>query len=55
MAAWNQNLPALSSLVGDNTFELVAEDVTPSPYNQPPYPPAGDTDTDICTATGIAP
>jgi len=29
--------------------------VTPPPYNQPPYPPAGDTDTASCTVTGIAP
>jgi hypothetical protein len=25
------------------TFRLVAKDVTPAPYNQPPYAPAGDT------------
>ncbi len=49
------NVPALITLVGDNQFTLVAEDVTPSPFNQPPYPPAGDTDTSACTVTGIAP
>ncbi len=53
--AWNQNLPALGTLVGDNIITFVAEDVTPAPYNQPPYPPAGDTDTAFCTVTGIAP
>jgi len=53
--SWNQQLPALPSLVGVNCFLLMAEDVTPPPYNQPPYPPAGETDTASCTATGVAP
>jgi len=52
---WNQNLPALGTLLGDNIFQLVAEDVTPAPFNQTPYPAAGDTDTASCTVTGIAP
>lgn len=52
---WNQNFPAFESLVGDSVFYLVAEDVTPAPYNQPPYPAAGDTATGTCTVTGIAP
>jgi hypothetical protein len=42
-------------VIGCNVARLVVEDVTPSPWNQPPYPPAGDTDTDACTVTGIAP
>jgi hypothetical protein len=50
--SWNQNLPAVSALVGPNTFRLTGQDVTPSPYNQPPYPPAGDTDTDLVVITG---
>ncbi len=29
VASWVQSFPALGSLVGDNTFTLVAEDVTP--------------------------
>jgi len=53
--AWNQHLPALGNLLGGNQFTLVAEDVTPAPYNQPPYPPAGDTATAMCTVTGSAP
>jgi hypothetical protein len=52
---WNQPIPALTTLVGGNLFRLVAADVTPAPYNQPPYPPAGDTDSDTATFTGIAP
>ncbi len=52
---WNQSIPALGTLVGDNIFTLVCEDVTPAPYNQPPYPPAGDAATATCAVTGIAP
>jgi hypothetical protein len=55
VAAWNQNLPALGTLLGENLFRLSAEDVTPAPYNQPPYPAAGDTATAACTVTGVAP
>jgi hypothetical protein len=53
--SWNQQFPALTALVGDNVFTLVLEDVTPVPYNQPPYAPSGDTDTAGCTVTGVAP
>jgi hypothetical protein len=55
VTSWNQPIPALAPLVGDNLFRLVAADVTPAPWNQPPYPPAGDTDSDTATLTGIAP
>jgi hypothetical protein len=53
--SWITVIPALGSLIGETVFSLVAEDVTPAPYNQPPYPLAGDTDTDSCTVMGIAP
>jgi hypothetical protein len=53
--SWNQNLPALGTLIGDNVFTLHVEDVTPPPYNLPPYAPSGGTDTDSCMITGIAP
>ncbi len=52
---WSQTIPALPTLEGLNRFELTATDVTPPPYNLPPYPPAGDTDVDNCTITGVAP
>jgi hypothetical protein len=52
---WSQTIPAVGSVVGDNDFFLEAEDVTPAPYNQPPYPPAGDTATAACSITGAAP
>lgn len=54
-AIWNQTLPALGTVVGANQFTLVGEDVTPAPYNQPPFTPSGDTDSDGCTVTGISP
>lgn len=53
--SWAQNLPALASLAGLNRFTLRVEDVTPAPYNQPPYPPSGDSATSICTVEGIMP
>ncbi len=43
------NLPAFSSLDGENVFTLHAEDVTPAPYNQPPFPPAGAADSHAVT------
>jgi len=52
---WNQNLPGLATLVGTNVFTLIGADVTPAPYNQPPFAPSGDTDTDSCTVTATAP
>jgi len=55
VSAWDQGFPALGSLLGDNQFLLTAYDVTPSPYNQPPHPAAGDTATVVCTVTGVAP
>jgi len=52
---WDQVIPAVGSMVGDSVFTLVVEDVTPAPYNQPPYPAAGSTDTDTVVLTGIIP
>ncbi len=52
---WNQVIPALQPVLGDNLFTLVAEDITPAPYNQPPYPPSGDTATDGAMVTGFVP
>jgi hypothetical protein len=52
---WNQMIPNIGSMIGGNTFALIAEDVTAPPYNQPPYTPSGDTDVSVCTVTGVAP
>jgi len=43
--SWTQTIPMLGRLAGDNVFSLITEDVTPAPFNQPPYPLAGDTMT----------
>jgi len=53
--AWNQTLPAVGSLAGESIFTLETRDVTPAPFNQPPYPAAGDTATNGCAITGVAP
>ncbi len=55
ISSWNQNIPSLGAVIGNNVFTVVAQDVTPAPYNQPPYPPAGDTATAGCTVTGVSP
>jgi|GEM_PF-3584605 len=52
---WDQHMPALGTVVGENLFAVFMEDVTPAPYNQPPYPPAGDTATDSCIVVANAP
>ncbi len=50
---WNFTLPAAQTFIGDNRFRLTVEDVTPPPYNHPPYPAAGHTDRDGCTVTAL--
>lgn len=51
----NMTLPALQSLNGDNLFTLFTEDVTPAPYNQPPFPPSGARDTHSVTVHVVVP
>ncbi len=55
VSTWGQNFPGLPTLVGNNVFTLVCQDVTPAPFNQPPYAPAGDTAVEVCTVQGISP
>ena len=52
VSRWNQRIPAMESLVGPNVFEFTLQDVTPPPFNQPPYTASGDTSADSCTVTG---
>jgi hypothetical protein len=54
-STWVQSLPALGALIGDNVFTLHGADVTPAPFNQPPYAPSGDTDSASTTVTAMAP
>jgi len=42
---WTLDFPASPSVVGANIFSFQLMDTTPAPYNQPPYPPSGDTVT----------
>lgn len=53
VTSWRQQIPALGSLFGPNEFVLTLEDVTPAPFNQPPYSPSGDTAAASCTVTGL--
>lgn len=53
--SWPLLLPPRPSMVGTNTFFLVGEDVTPPPYNLPPYRPSGETQVDTCTVTATLP
>lgn len=53
--SWTQSIPALGTLIGENVFTLIAQDVTRAPYNQPPYQPAGDTFTDTQSVIGVSP
>ncbi len=55
IVGWWQTIPELDSLSGDTRFSLRSMDVTPAPFNQPPYPPAGSFDSDGCTITGVTP
>ena len=50
---WPVMIPPRQSMHGINRFILYGVDVTPPPYNQPPYWPAGQTASDSCTVTGI--
>ncbi len=52
---WNQTIPALGYVIGNNLFSFMSRDVTPAPYNQPPHAPSGSTNFDQCTVIGIAP
>jgi len=52
---WPQIIPDQEPLVGVNYFRFTVTDVTPAPYNQPPYPPAGDFASHSCTITGMMP
>lgn len=52
---WLTTIPALGSVIGDNLFILYTEDVTPPPFNLPPYPPSGDTCEIVNTVTAGLP
>ncbi len=49
------NFPAAVTVLGNNTFTMDTMDVTPSPYNQPPYPPSGQTCQKVNVVVANAP
>jgi hypothetical protein len=52
---WSQEFPAASTVLGNNIFTLRAEDITPAPFNQPPYPASGHTLSRAVVVTTVAP
>ncbi len=52
---WNNQVLDLQSLEEKNIARLRVVDVTPPPYNQPPYPPSGSTAQDVCFFWGESP
>lgn len=52
---WNQEIPAHYAFLGSSEFRLTVEDVTPAPYNQPPYLASGDVSSRFCIVSGVAP
>lgn len=54
-ASWAQYIPAVASMIGTSYFTMRAEDVTPAPYNHPPYPSSGDVDLATCSVTASLP
>jgi hypothetical protein len=52
---WNNHTLDLESLEEKNIARLRVMDVTPPPYNQPPYPPSGFVAEDFCFFWGERP
>ncbi len=50
--SWNQQIPSHFAFRGNSEWRLVVEDVTPAPYNQPPYLASGDISSRVCTIIG---
>ncbi len=52
---WNNEMTDLQTLEDKNIVRLHVVDVTPPPFNQPPYPPSGYVVEDVCFFWGINP
>ncbi len=48
-------LPARINHVGLNRYIFTIADISPPPYNQPPYPPSGSFSDAQCEVTGLIP
>jgi hypothetical protein len=55
LTSWVKPLTVRFATVGLNRYHLLMTDITPPPYNQPPYPPAGTEAADDCTVYGTIP
>lgn len=53
--SWSVAVPALQPLLGQLRLDLDITDVTPAPWNQPPYAPSGDMAEKSCTVEVIPP
>jgi len=53
--SWIKPLPARILNVGVNRYTLIVTDISPLPFNQPPYPPSGSVNTGNCTVDGMIP
>ena len=55
LEVWTQVLPNRWSFAGENLFLTRVVDITPPPYNLPPYQASGGSAIDTFTFTGIEP
>ncbi len=53
--SWSVDVPALQPLLGQLGLDLTVTDVTPAPWNQPPYAPAGDELNKSCGVDVLPP
>lgn len=53
--SWSVSVPALQPLLGQLRLDLTVTDVTPAPWNQPPYAPSGDMVEKSCTVEVVVP
>jgi len=53
MVNWNHPVPAYQSLVGSNSLALTWMDITPPPFNQPPYPANRSAGLEYSHVTGF--
>ncbi len=55
LEVWTQVIPNLWSFAGENQFLVRVEDISPPPYNLPPYQPSGGTAINTFIFTGVEP
>jgi len=52
VTSWSEPILDDGTMTGLNRALLIVEDITPAPYNQPPFPASGYVDTATCVVTG---